>query len=226
MRAIRLIGVTGVLSAALMLAPNALAATRWYVRTALSYNNLADNGWSSPYGSVNTVSKKGVGADLAVGGDLGRVWAGGGIRGEFELTWKYNDVNHFDQLGTQLTNTTGHTRVLALMYNLINDFRPGSTFDPYLGFGIGYADVHFSNYNGYNPTTGTWSSLSSTDSRFAYQALAGVKLNLSDSIAVDLAYNWFVMTDPVLREPASAGHASFSSSYRATSVVLGLDWTF
>lgn len=226
MRAIRLLGVTGVLSAALMLAPNALAAGQWYGRVGLSYNVLADHGWGSPNGSVNTVSKKGEGLDLALGRDLGRVWAGGGIRGEFELSWKYNDVDSFTQLGTQLTNTTGHTRVLALMYNLINDFRPGTKFDPYLGIGIGYAAVHYGNYNGYNPSTGTWSSLSSLDSVFAYQVLAGFKLNLSRSIALDLAYNWFVLSDPSLQEPRSAGFASTKSSYRTNSLVLGLDWSF
>jgi len=164
--------------------------------------------------------------DLAVGRDLGRVWAGGGIRGEFELSWKYNDVDYFTQGGTQLAGTTGHTRALAFMYNLINDFRPESSFDPYLGIGIGYADVYYGDYYGSNPTTNAESSLNSGDSRFAYQVLAGFKLNFSRSLALDMAYNWFALADPSLHEPYSAGHGTFTSSYRASSLVLGLDWTF
>lgn len=226
MRAIRLLGVTGVLSAVLVLAPNAFAAGHWYVRTAISYNAVSNHSWDSPSGSVSTVSKGGPGIDLALGRDLGRVWAGGGIRGEFELSWKYNDVDYFTQGGTQLTGTTGHTRALAFMYNLINDFRPESSFDPYLGIGIGYADVYYGDYYGFNPNTRTESSLSSGDSRFAYQVLAGVKLNLSHSLALDLAYKWFVLSDPSLHEPYSAGHGTFTSSYRTSSAMLGLDWMF
>jgi opacity protein-like surface antigen len=86
--------------------------------------------------------------------------------------------------------------------------------------------VHYGNYGGYNPGTGTWSSLSSLDSVFAYQVLAGFKLNLSQSVALDLAYNWFVLSDPSLQEPPSAGYVNFKSSYRTNSFVLGLDWTF
>lgn len=221
MRAIRLVGIAAILTSAFMLSPNAFATGSWYARFDVSYNAQADNGWGAPNGPVNTVSKRGVGADIALGRDVGAVWAGGSVRGEFELSWKYNDVDYSTQLGTRLTSNAGHTRVSALMYNLYNDFRPNALFDPYIGAGIGYADVRY-HYYGYNATAGASSSLSSSDSTFAYQLLAGIKFNCSQSVAVDLGYSMFVVAQPSL----SSGNSKFDTSYRSNSALLGLDWKF
>jgi opacity protein-like surface antigen len=226
MRAIRVLGVVGMLAAVVFLAPVALAAGHWYVRADLSYNHVADNGWGSPNGPVSTRSNKGAGLDLAFGRSLGRVWAGGGVRGEFELTWKNNGIDSFTQNGRRLTGVTGHTRMVALMYNLVNDFLPESTFDPYLGVGIGYADVSYGNYYGYDAATNTESRLNSSDSVFAYQVLAGFNVRVTQSVSLGLAYNWLVLADPSLTEPASAGYKKTTSSYVSNSVTLGLTWRF
>lgn len=226
MRAIRLLGIATILAPAFMLSPSAFAAGSWYGRFDVSYNSVADHTWGSANGAVDTVSKKALGADIAVGDDLGRVWAGGAVRGEFELKWNYNAVNYFTAQGTRLTGTTGHTRVLALMYNLYNDFRPHSTFDPYLGIGIGYADVHYGDYYGYDAATNSEYQISSLADVFAYQAMAGVKLRFSNAVALDLAYNVFVLSDPTIQEPQSAGYKNTTTSYRSNSVTLGLDWRF
>lgn len=223
MRAIRLAAVGAALGlVAMIVAPAAHAAGHWYDRIDLSYNHLADHGWVSPNGGVDTQSKNGMGLDLALGRDLGRVWAGGGIRGEFELKWKYNDVKALSDRTASLTGITGHTRIFALMYNLYDDFLPDSTFDPYVGAGIGYASVRFGNYYGYDATTHTEYALDSSDSVFAYQAFVGFKVRLQQSLALDMAYNWFWTSNPKLSE----GTGSTQSSYRADTLTLGLDWTF
>lgn len=222
MRAIRLLGAAGIAAIAVSLAPAAQAAGHWYGRVGLSYNYLADSGWNSPNGFVSTRSKTGTGVDLALGRDLGRVWAGGAVRGEFELTWKYNGVDSFTQNGNQLTGVTGHTRVMALMYNLYNDFMPESTFDPYLGAGIGYASVHYGNYYGHNPGGNTSSGFDASESVFAYQLLAGFKLHFSDSVALDLGYQWFVLANPTV----GSGSSKTEERYRTNSFALGLTWNF
>jgi|GEM_PF-3291630 len=222
MRAIRVLGAAGVVAIAVSLAPVAQAAGHWYGRVDLSYNHLSDNGWDSPNGFVSTQSSTGTGLDLALGRDLGRVWAGGAVRGEFEFAWKYNGIDTFTQNGRQLTGVTGHTRMVALMYNLYNDFAPESTFDPYLGAGIGYAYVHYGNYYGYDQSTNTSSRFDGSDSVFAYQLMAGFKVHFSDSVALDFAYDWFVLSNPVV----NSGATKTEERYRTNSLALGLTWNF
>ncbi len=224
MRAIKVLGAAGIVAAAMLLSPTANAAGHWYGRVDLSYNHVASNGWGSPNGFVSTQSTNGEGLDVALGRDLGRVWAGGAVRGEFELKWKINGIDSFTQNGHVLTGVTGHTRVLALMYNLYNDFMPESTFDPYIGGGIGYASIRYGNYYGFDPNTHTWSTLDGSDSVFAYQMFAGFKLRVSDSVAIGLAYNWFVLSDPKLTE--SNGSTKTEERYRTNSLMLGVTWRF
>lgn len=202
-------------------APGAWAAGGgWYVRVGGVYTQLSDQGWMSQLGPVSTHSKNGGGAEFAFGSDLGRVWAGGGIRGEFVVSWKFNSADYHEISGVQLANTGGHVRALTLMYNLINDFRPESTFDPYLGIGIGYTDIHYA-YSGYGGTTAAW--VNSTDSVFAYQLLAGVKLQFSQSVALDLGYTLFGTSQLSLNVQ---GVGQTKTSYRGNSAVLGIDWSF
>ena len=222
MRAIRLIGVTGVLAAALMLAPKALAQGQWYGRADLSYNSLPDNGWVSSGTTIQTKSKKGEGIDLALGRDLGRVWVAGGIRGEFELKWKYNDVDSLSSGGQSFSGVTGHTRMVALMYNLYNDFMPESKFDPYIGAGFGYANIRFGNFYGYDSATATGYALDASDSAFAYQAFAGFKVRLTSSVALDVAYNWFMLSNLTLQ----VGTHNTGTTYHTSTATLGVDWNF
>ncbi len=221
MRANHFLGAAMVLTAAVMLAPSAQAAGQWYTRVDLSYNHVADNTWTTPSGHVNTTSKNGLGMDLAFGNDLGRVWAGGGVRGELELTAKYNNVDTMSW-GRQFTGVTGHTRVVALMYNLYNDFLPNSRFDPYIGAGMGYANVRFGNFYAYDATTNTQYALNSSDNVFAYQAFLGFKLNFNQSLALDAAYNWFMLSNATLAQ----GTGQTKTTYHTSSFTLGLDWTF
>lgn len=224
MRAIHVMGAAGIMVAAMCLSPAARAAGHWYARADVSYNHLSDNGWPSPNGFVSTKSSNGEGLDVALGRDLGPVWAGGAVRGEFEIKWKMNGIDSFTQNGDRLTGVTGHTRMLALMYNLYNDFMPDSTFDPYVGGGIGYANVHYGNYYGFDANTGNGSSIDSSDNEFAYQLFAGFKLRVSDSVAIDLAYNWFVLSNPKVR--GSGGSGATAERYLTNSLVLGVTGRF
>lgn len=224
MRAIKVLGAAGIVAAALCLPFTARAAGHWYGRADVSYNHVADNGWDSPNGFVSTKSSNGEGLDLALGRDLGRVWGGGAVRGEFELKWKMNGIDSFTQNGDRLTDVTGHTRVVALMYNLYNDFMPESTFDPYVGGGIGYANVHYGNYYGWDPNTHTGSRIDGSDNEFAYQLFAGFKVRVAGSVAIDMAYNWFVLSNPKVTQ--SGGSAKTEERYRTNSLTLGITWSF
>lgn len=206
--------------AALVLAgvvPSAWAANgQWYVRADGAFSSLGDNGWTSSSGPVTTSSKNGWGADLAFGYDLGRVWAGGAIRGEFALTWKFNPVDGISSGGASLAQANGHTRMLGLTYNLVDDFLPSKTFDPYLGVGAGYARLNFYQWGG--PA-----GVNSTAGAFAYQVLAGVKVRLSPSARLDVGYSWFTTSNTSVQ---THGGQKTNMSYRANSIAIGVDWMF
>lgn len=221
MQGVHKAAIAGVVLALAGAAPGAWAAGNgWYLRFAGAYTRVGDAGWTSQQGPVTTKSKQGYGAEIAFGDDLGRVWSGGAIRGEFAVLWQQNDVDKHYLGGVALVNPTGHVRVQALMYNLINDFLPTSTFDPYLGVGIGYAGVHFA-YSGTAAGGSAW--VNSSDDVFAYQFLAGFKLQFSPTVALDFGYSWFRTSEPSF---TVVGIGQTKSSYRAGRATLGIDWTF
>ena len=220
MRTIRVLGAAGILAAAALAAPAALAAGGyWYARADLSYNAVSNNAWQSAGAAINTTYNRNMGLDLALGWDTGRVWSGGAVRGEFEVSWKNNSVESFSQNGQALGGASGHTRMLALMYNLVNDFLPDSAFDPYLGAGIGYADIRY-RYT----RAGTSPGLDSSDSRFAYQFMLGFKVRVTPSLYFDASLNHFVMTNQSLTLPGGGG--TFESSYQTNGATLGVTWAF
>lgn len=221
MQGVHKAAIAGAVLALACSAPAARAAeSGWYARIAGASTQVGDASWNSQLGRVTTHSKTGRGAEVAFGDDLGRVWAGGAIRGEFALLWSENDADRHALAGAALADPTGHVRVSALMYNMIDDFLPESIFDPYLGVGIGYAGLHFA-YSGTAPGGAAW--INSSDDVFAYQFLAGFKLQFSSSVAVDLGYSWFRTTTPSF---AVEGVGQTKSSYRAGRAMLGIDWSF
>lgn len=218
MKGLRTVVMAGVaLGVAVVMAPRALADdSGWYARADVSFVALSNGDWSASSGPVTTSYDNGWGADLAVGRSLGTVWSGGAIRGEFELSWKYSGVKDLSQGGMSLNRPNGHTRMMALTYNLIDDFRPNATIDPYLGLGAGYSDLRYYQWGG--PA-----GVDSTGSAFAYQALAGLKFNLGSSLDLDLGYSWFATSNASV---TTYGGTKTDVSYRANTVSIGADWSF
>lgn len=217
MRGIGTMAAAGVAVALAGGAPAALAASYgWYARADAAYVELADNAWQSSSGPVTTSSKNGWGADFAVGNTFGPVWAGGALSGEFALTWKYNSVDKVSSGGAAFAAAGGHTRVVALMYNLIDEFRPDAVLDPYLGVGAGYAKLAFHQWGG--PVA----AYARRDA-FAYQLLAGLKIRLSQAVNLNLGYTWFATTSPSFTN--YAGQPT-DTSYRAATFAIGVGWSF
>jgi outer membrane protein OmpA-like peptidoglycan-associated protein len=86
---------------------------------------------------------------------------------------------NFSVPGTALNGKAGQ---LTGLINLSYDFFPTSTFTPYIGAGAGIAFIDSNN------------SLGST--QFAWDALAGVKYNMSNSLAFNLEARYIGTTNP------------------------------
>ena len=98
-----------------------------------------------------------------------------------------------------------------------------SNFTPYIGGGIGVADIDHDiigtnapNSIGYGPNKRT----------FAYQGIAGVAVELAENLALDLSYRYFGTTKENVDGTLNGGPASFAVGYASHSFFGGLRWNF
>lgn len=113
-------------------------------------------------GGPDAELKNGWAAGGAVGYDFGRA------RVEMEGAYRRNKKDNTVNKGDALEAYTG-------MLNLLYDFENESAFTPFVGFGVGAAYLDEQH---------------DTDSAFAYQAIAGFKLGLTDALSAVVDYRY------------------------------------
>lgn len=115
---------------------------------------------------------------------------GMGLRLEGEVNYKMADTDKFkSQLGTR--NLDSDFRSLGMMVNAFYDFQPSMAFTPYVGAGLGFANINMSSadVNG----SRIWNSDSAT--AFAYQIGFGGNVMINRRMAFDLGYRYFGTND-------------------------------
>jgi outer membrane protein OmpA-like peptidoglycan-associated protein len=178
----------------------------------------ATDGWygrvEAGYGFDGNVDIDGLGeaefddgwlADGAIGYAFGRD-ANTGFRLEGELSYRDNDLADVDANAT----------ALAGMLNGYIDFNRQGTIQPYLGLGIGYANVELD---------GGGSSIE--DSGLAYQGMAGLGFALSPRLTLDVGYKYFTVKDldfPTIIFADTSVGGSFD--YEQHAATVGLRWQF
>ena len=124
-----------------------------------------------------------------------------GYRGEFEVGYLRADQDHVNSRDTGTVNANGDNKTLTLMANAYYDLNlaqlgvaPGyaNYFTPYLGLGAGAAHVKFDDYRA-GALTG--SSANDGDWVFAYQAIAGAAINLTQNVSMTGEYRFFDTTN-------------------------------
>lgn len=138
---------------------------------------------------------------------------GNGLRTELELGFRESDL---DSIGGAAA--AGDVEALSAMANVAYDINLGGRVTPYIGAGVGLANIDAS---GVSPIAG--STVSDDDTVFAYQALAGVAVGLTDRLKLTLDYRFLNTADVEL---TAANGTNVDANYRNHSVMVGLRFSF
>lgn len=118
----------------------------------------------------------------------------GDFRIEGEFVYMNSDVDHFNAAGIRQTGVSGDTEVYAGMANAYYDLNQFSDmFTPYLGVGVGYADVDTS-LRSTGPAPGPI-SFRRSNGEFAYQGIVGFSVGFDEGFAAFVDYRYFGTTD-------------------------------
>ncbi|MDZ7626985.1 MAG: OmpA family protein [Parvularculaceae bacterium] len=167
--------------------------------------------------------KNGIGVYTALGYDWGNKY-----RGEVEFAYRQNDARHYagDGLGfSGWSSLDGDLQSYSVMFNLIRDFDTGGAFTPYLGLGVGGASFK----NQVTGADGGFGTLVIDDSakRLAYQAIAGVAVQLAEGLALDLSYRYFAAAGtPKFDGTIDGSPVTIRHDYDTHSLFAGLRWNF
>jgi opacity protein-like surface antigen len=203
------------------------SAAQYYVSGNIGAVQLmdSDSTATAPGGSITGEFEfdAGLGVNAAVGLSLGA------LRLEGELSYRQSD---FDQ-GTLSSLTAGNTTFsfsgatgdvggdvtsLGVMGNMWYDFDMGGKLKPFIGGGIGMAQVEAD----IDSIAGIPVSLSGDDTVFAYQVGAGVGYDVSDKVVVTLGYRFFGTADPEFE----SGSTTVEGEYQSHNIEIGMRFKF
>ncbi|MDB5689322.1 MAG: OmpA/MotB protein, partial [Sphingomonas bacterium] len=176
--------------------------------------------------AVSLDSKYGFDVDGIIGYDFGA------LRVEGEVGYKQADTDEFQTAvalpgGASVASpaglyriTGGKTTALSFMLNGLLDFGDDAGINGFVGGGAGIARVKADDYRLINSGR---AFLSDSDTRFAWQVLAGVRAPLSANVDVGLKYRFFNVND--IRMTTVTGQTA-ESRFRSHAVLASLIFNF
>jgi opacity protein-like surface antigen len=160
-----------------------------------------------------------------VGGAFGYDY--GLARLEVELAHRQNDVDtiniNFIE-GPAAFSGDGDFSATSVMLNGYWDFETGSPVVPYIGGGIGFANVSANDVEINGAPV-----VDDDDTVFAYQLAAGIAFALAPPLTLDLGYRFFGTSNPDLEIDPSLrvlGFSDFETEFDSHNVSLGLRMNF
>jgi OOP family OmpA-OmpF porin len=151
-----------------------------------------------------------------VGGRLGVKQ--GPWRFEGEFNYRRNGLSEI--VSSSDPKASGSTQAFTFLGNAIYDFDVSPWWGgvtPHIGAGIGLAHLSA------KQKIAGFTLLDSSDTQFAYQAIAGLRFPLTPNWALDLDYRYLAATDPTYKSPAGA---CVTSSYQTHNVIASLTFSF
>ena len=117
------------------------------------------------------------------------------FRAEFAVSYRESGLDGLS-LGAPATNADGKIALLAVMLNGYADLGPevigvNLGFTPYVGFGIGYGELKVDA----RETVSDLFDVSGQESVFAYNAMVGGRVPITDVMQLSLAYRYIGTTD-------------------------------
>ena len=146
------------------------------------------------------------------------------FRAEVEVGYQKNDFDSSENYNNGIyTGTTsfvnGDLTSNSLFANGYYDFKNNSPLVPYLGAGIGYANVELNHIR----SDAGYGSYSNDDSVFAYKLMAGVSYAINKNVAIDLSYRYVGAANPSFDE----GYGSTTDfEFSSHNFLLGARYTF
>lgn len=155
--------------------------------------------------------------DFAVGFAYGRRHSKR-LRSEFEFTYRSNEREAPEVFILPVPGPLwGKVEVFSIMKNFVIDIESPNRFaSPYVGIGIGYANVDVD----FNRQSAVELENSST---FAWQPMGGVSLQVTERLHYYVEYRYFSTTDLKLTQ---AGVEQENSTYNAHNLFMGLRTEF
>lgn len=188
--------------------PAEAAGSGWYVSLTGGANWTDDDSFIvGPFGSsffaLNTEADTGYVVAGAVGLSLGNIW--NGLRAEVEVGYRSNNVDGVwsdNIVGTPTTGTVDYDhKSFSVLANVWLDIPIGSGFTPYVGGGLGWADV--SAEGAYTCVFGCAAVIpfDFSDDGFAWQAGAGINFGISPNVKLGIGYRYFQGPEPTIVAP-------------------------
>jgi len=169
----------------------------------LNDSTLSEEGF--PY-TIDAEFDPGVVIEGAVGYDFGM------FRLEGEMGYQVNDLDKFSADGVSVS-ASGDFDALSFMVNGYLDFENQTAFTPYIGAGIGYANVAANDIS-----VGGYALSDEDDNVFAYQFGAGVGYSVTKNWIIDLAYKYFATED--------ADFEGTKVEYNSHNITVGIRYAF
>lgn len=184
-----------------------------YVGGLLGGNDLMNSKASDDQGSFNLEFKPGWQGSGMVGWDFEPDNPVGEGRVELEYTHRSNRLDQV-KFAEGSFGGGGDLTVDSLLVNCFGILFGDRLWSPYVGVGLGAARFEASNLQVTGQLLGKGSSYV-----FAYQLGAGLDIQLTTHLSLDLGYRFFSSVRPKFDE--GNGH-SFAMNYFSNAVVLGL----
>jgi outer membrane protein OmpA-like peptidoglycan-associated protein len=196
------------LTAAAVAVTPTLAHAQWYVGVDAGASLLED----SKVKGNNTQFKTSSDIGWLAQGQVG--YAFGPWKVEGELSFRDNGVDK-----VSAGNGHGSTTALATMANGVYEFLPDSRWHPFVGVGIGAANVDAGTVsrNGTNVYQGD-------DWQFAYQGFAGVGYDISRNVALKAQYRYFATLDYDTK--TTPGNQGLTNEYHDHALLFGFTYKF
>ena len=151
---------------------------------------------------------------FAAGARAGYEW--GPWRFEEEYIYHSNDLNHLGSLPAVRGSRQSHAAMTNLIYDIPYGFGPVT---PHIGAGVGAVDVI-----DHARSPGLPVKLRDDDWQFGYQAIAGLRYNLTPAVAVDLDYRYLATTDATFRVPGTA--LKYKTGYDTHTLMASMVYRF
>jgi OmpA-OmpF porin, OOP family len=136
------------------------------------------------------------------------------MRGEFELGYQDLDVGSVSGSSAG----SGDVDVFSFMINGFYDFKNKSKWTPYVGVGIGGANV---SADGVSNVSG--SVLDDSDLVFAYQAMGGLTYQVNSNLGLFADYRYFGTSDADL---TLANNTDVDADFASHRIMFGMRWHF